>query len=98
MLVPQLLAPVWARVTLSAAAEWLPPAFQQVDPQKAVEADLAEIAGGLASRRQKVAARGWDIAELDAEIAADRQRETAMGLTFGTEPAPNATEQEEAPE
>ncbi|WP_155905027.1 phage portal protein [Methylopila sp. M107] len=96
VLVPQLLRPVWARVQLlsdvpEAAAEWLPPAWQQVDPAKALEADVAEIGAGLASRRQKVAERGWSVAELDAEIAADREREAALGLSFGTsapEPKP----------
>lgn len=87
VLVPQLLDPVWSRVTLAAPPEWLPPAFMQVDPAKQVEADVAEIEAGLASRRQKIAERGWNADALDAEIAADRARETALGLTFGTAPA-----------
>ncbi|GLK67042.1 phage portal protein [Hansschlegelia plantiphila] len=88
VLAPQLLRPVWDRVQLlfgdhDARAEWLPPAWQQVDPQKALEADTAEITAGLASRRQKVAERGWSVEELDAEIVADRAREEALGLSFG---------------
>lgn len=96
--VPQLLRPVWARVQLltgvpEATAEWLPPAWAQVDPQKAIEADVAEINAGLASRRQKVAERGWAVEELDREIAADRERESALGLSFG---APEPAEEKEA--
>lgn len=52
-------------------AEWLPPVFMQVDPLKAVQADVAELEAGLTSRKKLVAARGWDIADLDAEIALD---------------------------
>ncbi|PZU44634.1 MAG: phage portal protein [Sphingomonas sp.] len=100
VLVPQLLDPVWARVTLAPPPEWLPPAFMQVDPAKQVEADVAEIEAGLASRRQKIAERGWNADALDAEIAADRARESALGLSFGTAPAAAespSTEQQEQP-
>ena len=51
--------------------EWLPPAFMQVDPLKAVQADIAEMEAGLTSRRKLVAARGWSLADLDAELAAE---------------------------
>lgn len=63
------------------ACEWLPPAFQQVDPMKAVQADVAEMEAGLTSRRKLVAARGWALEDLDAEIAAD---------TLKPKEAPNA--------
>ncbi|RXF69924.1 phage portal protein [Hansschlegelia zhihuaiae] len=93
VLVPQLLRPVWRRVQLlagdpEATAEWIMPKPLQVDPQKDVEADVAEIEAGLTSRRQKVAARGWSVEELDAEIAADRKREASLGLGFGVSPQP----------
>lgn len=99
VLVPQLLRPVWARVQLltgdpDAAAEWIMPAWQQVDPLKAIQADVAEISAGLASRRQKVAERGWSADELDAEIAADREREGALGLSFGTAPQQSKPDRE----
>lgn len=103
-LVPQFLGPVWRRFHAPAmlageiesvpAVEWLPPAWQQVDPQKAAEADAAELAAGLTSRAKLVAARGWNVADLDAEIAADRKRETTLGLTFG----PTETKKEEPAE
>lgn len=53
------------------AVEWLPPAFLQVDPAKAVQADVLELKHGLTSRRKLVAARGWSLADLDAELAAE---------------------------
>lgn len=55
----------------------------QVDPAKDIAADVAELNAGLASRRQKVAERGWAVDDLDAEIAADWVREKELGLAFG---------------
>jgi lambda family phage portal protein len=55
-------------------AEWLPPAHLQVDPMKQVQADIAEMEAGLTSRRKLVAARGWNLDDLDAEIAAEGGR------------------------
>ncbi len=53
------------------ACDWLPPAFQQVDPMKQVQADVAELGAGLTSRRKLAAERGWALEDLDSEIAAD---------------------------
>ncbi len=96
-LVPMILNPVWSRVMAMAALrggtedddsapEWLFPPMPWIDPEKDAAAEAAMIAAGLKSRRQAVAERGYSIEALDAEIAADRQRETALGLTFGAQP------------
>ncbi len=54
------------------SAEWLPPRPMQVDPEKDVKATVAEIEAGLTSRRKAVAERGWNIEDLDEEIAAEK--------------------------
>lgn len=95
-LVPQFLEPVWQRVaTLAAlelgfeinddlfAVEWIAPAQPWVDPAKDADATISQINAGLMSRRQAVAALGYSIEQLDAEIAADRTREAELGLSFG---------------
>jgi len=64
------------------AVEWIPPAQDSVDPAKDAEATATMIAAGLMSRRQAVAAQGYDIEDLDAEIASDREREARLGLSF----------------
>lgn len=106
-LIPQFLDPIFRRVVTDAylagrldvpdlapalKAEWLPPRPMQVDPQKDAETVRALLEMGLTSRRQAVASLGWNVADLDAEIAADRERERALGLTLspGTSEAPNA--------
>lgn len=58
------------------------PRPMQVDPEKDVAALKGQLELGLTSRRQAVASLGWNVAKLDAEIAADRDRETELGLDF----------------
>jgi len=96
--VPQLIRPIWERVTLFAvlsgsieidgdlssigAAEFYPPAQAWVDPKKDAEAEDLLVKAGFKSRRQVVAAQGYNIEDLDAEIAADHAREREFGLSF----------------
>ena len=94
-LVPQFLDPVWRRVATMAAlelgleindelfdVEFIPPAQPWVDPAKDARAVIEQMDAGLMSRRQAVAALGYSVEKLDAEIAADRAREAKLGLTF----------------
>jgi lambda family phage portal protein len=73
------------------AVKWITPGFDWVDPKKDVEADALAVVNGFKSRREVVAARGYDIEALDEEIAGDAARATGLGLTLGqmpTAPAP----------
>lgn len=63
--------------------DWLPPAWQQVDPLKDMNATREQLDAGLTSRRREAAKLGCSVADLDNEIAADRAREEALNLTFG---------------
>lgn len=95
-LIPQLVAPLFTRVTGDAAAEFYPPALPWVDPLKDIQATREAIEVGLTSRKQAVATLGYDIAALDREIAADRQREASLGLAFGTAAAKPAQDDKPA--
>ena len=66
---------------LFTGAEFYPPPMPWIDPQKDVAAIREAIDARLMSRRQAVALAGYNVETLDAEIAADRQREAALGLT-----------------
>ena len=66
-----------------AACSWLPPKWDWVDPLKDARAEIEQIEAGLKSRTQALAERGYDAEQVDGEIAADRARETALGLSFG---------------
>lgn len=85
VLAPTWLDPVWRRVATAAvlsgdldakidddlfAVEWIPPAQPWVDPEKDLKAQILAIDNGLMSRKQAVAAQGYSVEKLDAEIAA----------------------------
>ncbi|MGD9919128.1 MAG: phage portal protein [Paenirhodobacter sp.] len=69
-------APLWL------AAEHYPPPMPWIDPAKDVAAIRDALDGGLMSRRQAVAERGYDVESLDSEIASDREREARLGINF----------------
>jgi lambda family phage portal protein len=68
------------------SVKFMPPRNDWVDPAKDVAAEVAAINAGLMSRRQAVAARGYDLEQSDAEIAADNERAASLGLSFTTPP------------
>lgn len=70
------------------SAEFIMPAQPWIDPAKDAQALQTLMDAGLMSRRQAVAERGWAVEPLDAEIAADRAREAALGLSFAATPKP----------
>jgi capsid protein len=75
------------------AANWLPPKTDWVDPLKDVQAEILAINAGLLSRRQAVAARGYDLEALNAEIAQDNADAEVLGLSFSnTAPPPAQTQ------
>ena len=63
----------------------MPPAWPWVDPQN--EAAAAEVAlrNNLRSRSEIIAERGYDAEDVDAEIAADRNRLTSLGIAAATD-------------
>jgi lambda family phage portal protein len=63
-------------------ADWLPTKWDWVDPLKDANAEIAQIEAGLKSRTQAIAERGYDAEQVDREIAAERERERALGLDF----------------
>jgi capsid protein len=66
------------------SCSWLPPKWDWVDPLRDARAEIEQIDAGLKSRSQSIAERGYDAEQVDAEIAADREREQALGLTFSS--------------
>jgi lambda family phage portal protein len=62
--------------------DWLPPKWDWIDPLKDARAEIEQIESGLKSRTQALAERGYDSEQVDAQIAADKKRESALGLMF----------------
>jgi lambda family phage portal protein len=109
LLVPSFFAPIWRRWHLletlrgtfpmgdAPPVEWHFPSQPWVDPLKDAEATALLIDRGLLSRRMAVASLGYSVEALDAEIAADKAREKALGLAFPAQPvAPRAPQKEGA--
>jgi len=100
VLVPQLCRPLWRAVVLHEVfthrlaaeptalldCEWITPSLPWIDPEKDARAAEALLAAGLTSRRRVVAGFGWDVEEIDREIAADRDRARSLGLAFPFRP------------
>ncbi len=57
---------------------WIPPKFEEVDRLKSAMADLIEMRSGTETRRDKVAARGNDIDEVDAQLKREQESELVL--------------------
>jgi capsid protein len=64
------------------AVKWIPPKWDWVDPLKDRKAEIEAIEAGLKSRSDVIESEGYDAEEVDRRIAADRARESQLGLSF----------------
>jgi len=95
-LVPQLCAPILARWTRQAVslgvipaagpARWIGPQLSMLDAKSETAATIAKIRAGLLSRAEAVSAMGWNVAEIDAEIAQDNARADMLGNIYDSDP------------
>lgn len=67
-----------------AMCDWVPQAFDYINPVQDIEAQTKEIRAGLASRRQKINERGDNIEKIDADNAADNARADSNDLIYDT--------------
>jgi lambda family phage portal protein len=65
---------------------WAPPAMQMTDPQREVDAMVRAIRAGLMSREMAVASLGYDLAEVDAQIASGNASTDAAGIVLDSDP------------
>jgi lambda family phage portal protein len=84
-MVPNLCAPIWSAFLAAAelggalrrpnaAVDWSTPRWDYVNPQQDVNADLAEISGGLSSISEKLRRRGYKPNLVFAELKTDFER------------------------
>lgn len=73
------------------AANFIPPKWDWVDPLKDISAAILEMKHGITSRRKVVESKGSDIEEIDAEVAADLQREEELAISYGDQGATQIT-------
>jgi capsid protein len=65
-------------------AEWVPHGWAYIHPVQDVQARALEVEKGFRSRSSVILSGGDTPESVDADIAADRQREKELGLSFGT--------------
>ena len=65
---------------------WIAPLPEMLDAQGEVAAEVARIRAGLKSRSEAVAATGWGVEQIDAEIFADNARADGLGLVLDSDP------------
>jgi capsid protein len=51
-----------------------------------VQTDILRVRAGFASRREIVEASGWNVDDVDREIAEDQARARGLGLTLDVDP------------
>ncbi|MFN3520534.1 MAG: hypothetical protein ACK4YT_13905, partial [Sphingomonas sp.] len=67
-------------------AEWSPPKFEAVDPQKDAFADLLAIRSGTMTLAEVIAKQGRNPDAVLAEIAATNAKLDALGLVLDSDP------------
>ena len=64
------------------AVKWIPPRWEWIDQLKDRKAEREAVDAGFKARSDVIEAEGYDPEEVDARIAADREREKRLGLSF----------------
>lgn len=95
-MVPQVCAPIlarWARQAVSLGvipaaqpARWIGPQVRMLDEKSETAAAIAKIRAGLTSRAESVSAMGWNVEDIDREIAADNARADSLGNVYDSDP------------
>ncbi len=65
--------------------KWIPQGFDWVDPLKDQQAQQMAVRNGFKSRAEVVSELGYDIEEIDQEIAEDHKRADYFNLNFDSD-------------
>lgn len=95
-MVPQVCAPILARwmrqavslgvIPAEQTARWIGPQISMLDEKSETAAVIAKVRAGLMSRAEAVSAMGWNVEDIDREIAADNRRADALGNVYDSDP------------
>ncbi|GFR24131.1 phage portal protein, lambda family [Trichonephila clavata] len=69
--------------------KWIAQGFDWVDPLKDQQAQQMAVRNGFKSRSEVVSELGYDIEEIDQEIAEDQRRASELGLNFDSDVTTN---------
>ncbi|WP_341814680.1 MULTISPECIES: phage portal protein [unclassified Wolbachia] len=74
----------WAKETAK-EVKWIPQGCAYVDPLKDQQAQQMAVRNGFKSRSEVVSELGYDVEEIDQEIAEDQRRASELGLSFDSD-------------
>ncbi|WP_065094325.1 phage portal protein [Wolbachia endosymbiont of Nomada panzeri] len=69
--------------------KWIAQGFDWVDPLKDQQAQQMAVRNGFKSRSEVVSEMGYDVEEIDQEIAEDQRRASELGLSFDSDVTAN---------
>jgi len=68
-----------------ARAKWVPQGWEYINPVQDVQAKRLEVRSGFRSRSEVVSSAGFDVEQVDTEIASDNKRADDNKLVFDTD-------------
>jgi capsid protein len=68
-----------------AKARWIGQQIALLDEKAETSATIMRIRAGLTSRAESVSATGWNVEDIDAEIAADNARADRLALVLDSD-------------
>ncbi len=74
----------WAKEAAK-EVKWIPQGFDWVDPLKDQQAQQMAVRNGFKSRSEVVSELGYDVEEIDQEIAEDQRRASSLNLSFDSD-------------
>ncbi len=74
----------WAKEAAK-EVKWIPQGFDWVDPLKDQQAQQMAVRNGFKSRSEVVSELGYDVEEVDQEIAEDQRRASSLNLSFDSD-------------
>jgi lambda family phage portal protein len=77
------------------ACDWRPQAWRYLHPVQDAQGELMLIKGGLSSRADAAAERGYDVEEIDQKNQADAARAKELGLSYSHDPVPDQSLRDE---
>ncbi|MBL8231032.1 MAG: phage portal protein [Bryobacterales bacterium] len=68
------------------SVRWIAPQIEMLDPAAETRNLVAQVRAGFLSRAEVVSRTGWDVEDIDAEIASDNARADRLGLVLDSDP------------
>ncbi len=81
-----------------ARAKWVPQGWAYINPVQDVQARTAEVRAGFRSRREVVSEQGYDVEQIDEEIASDNERTDRLGIVLDSDSRTGGADETEEPQ